>query len=47
MVARFFANYPNSDTCDLSAFQTELKYYIQEALSDNDNGGNEDVEYAS
>lgn len=30
MIARFFANYPNTDENDLIAFQTELKYYIKE-----------------
>lgn len=30
MVARFFANYPNTNTDDLIAFQTELNYYLNE-----------------
>lgn len=30
MIARFFANYPDTNTDDLVAFQTELRYYIRE-----------------
>lgn len=28
MIARFFSNYPNSNSADLVAFQTELMYYV-------------------
>lgn len=34
MIARFFADYPDSNTDDLIAFQTELKYYIKENCGD-------------
>lgn len=30
MIARFFANYPDTNLDDLIAFQTELKYYVKE-----------------
>lgn len=36
MVARFFANYPDTDTNDLIAFQTELKHYIKQDRSGTD-----------
>lgn len=36
MVARFFSNYPNTNTDDLIAFQTELRYYIKESESGDD-----------
>lgn len=42
MIARFFSNYPNTDTNDLVAFQTELRYFIQ----DNEHGGDINVEPA-
>lgn len=29
MIARFFANYPDTNTDDLIAFQTELKYFVK------------------
>lgn len=35
MIARFFANYPDTNINDLVAFQTELQYFIEES-SDND-----------
>lgn len=34
MIARFFANYPDMDTNDLIAFQTELRYYLKRNESD-------------
>lgn len=37
MIARFFANYPDTNTDDLIAFQTELKYFVKE------NGGDENA----
>ncbi len=39
MIARFFANYPDTNTDDLIAFQTELRYFIKD-------GGVSDEEYA-
>ena len=30
MIGRYFANYPNVNSDDLIAFQTELKYYVAE-----------------
>ncbi len=30
MIARFFANYPDTNLNDLAAFQTELRYYVKE-----------------
>lgn len=35
MIARFFAGYPNTDTDDLVAFQTELRYFIKENGDEN------------
>ena len=35
MIARFFADFPNSNSDDLIAFQTELKHYV-EAGDDNE-----------
>lgn len=29
MIARFFANYPDTNADDLIAFQTELKYFVK------------------
>lgn len=29
MIARFFANYPDTDSGDLIAFQTELRQYVK------------------
>lgn len=37
MIARFFANYPDTNTDDLVAFQTELRYFVKENGGD-DNG---------
>lgn len=42
MIARFFSNYPNTNTDDLIAFQTELRYFIKE----NEHGGDTNVESA-
>lgn len=42
MIARFFANYPDTNINDLVAFQTELRYFIKE----NEYGGDVDVESA-
>lgn len=39
MIARFFANFPNTNTDDLIAFQTELRYYLQ----NEETGGETDV----
>jgi hypothetical protein len=39
-IARFFANYPDTDLEDLVAFQAELKHYIKR------NGDDADVEFA-
>lgn len=36
MIARFFANYPDTNTDDLIAFQRELKYYVKEKEDDTD-----------
>lgn len=36
MIARFFANYPDTDADDLLAFQTELKYYLKRFGGDTD-----------
>lgn len=38
MIARFFAKYPDTNTDDLIAFQTELRYFIKEGgVSDEEN----------
>lgn len=42
MIARFFSNYPNTNTDDLVAFQTELRYFVKE----NENGGDKNAESA-
>ena len=42
MIARFFSNYPNTNTNDLVAFQTELRYFVKE----NENGGDKNAESA-
>ncbi|MCM1226174.1 MAG: hypothetical protein NC320_01955 [Clostridium sp.] len=36
MIARFFAKYPDTNTDDLVAFQTELRYYVKESGDDNE-----------
>lgn len=35
MIARFFANYPDTNSNDLAAFQTELRYYVKEHDEDD------------
>lgn len=35
MIARFFAIYPNTNTDDLIAFQTELRYFMKEDGGNN------------
>lgn len=35
MIARFFASYPDTNTDDLIAFQTELRYFIKENSGDD------------
>lgn len=37
MIARFFSNYPNTNIADLIAFQTELRYFVQEHESGDTN----------
>jgi hypothetical protein len=36
MIARFFANYPDTELDDLVAFQTELKHYMKQNGDDSD-----------
>lgn len=35
MIGRFFASYPDTNTADLIAFQTELQYYVHDFEGDN------------